>query len=39
VIPREAVTGYPLEYRDMVLEHSLRQITTLCTVDDLLALL
>jgi biuret amidohydrolase len=39
VIPREAVTGYPLEYRDMVLEHSLRQITTLCGVDDLLALL
>jgi nicotinamidase-related amidase len=39
VIPRQAVTGYPLEYRDMVLEHSLRQITTLCTVDDLLALL
>lgn len=39
VIPREAVTGYPLEYRDMVLEHSLRQITTLCTVDDLLGLL
>jgi biuret amidohydrolase len=39
VIPREAVCGYPLEYRDMVLEHSLRQITTLCTVDDLLQLL
>jgi nicotinamidase-related amidase len=39
VIPREAVTGYPLEYRDMVLEHSLRQITTLCTVDEILALL
>jgi nicotinamidase-related amidase len=39
VIPREAVTGYPLEYRDMVLEHSLRQITTLCSIDDILALL
>jgi nicotinamidase-related amidase len=39
VIPREAVTGYPLEYRDMVLEHSLRQITTLCTIDEILALL
>jgi nicotinamidase-related amidase len=39
VIPREAVTGYPLEYRDMVLEHSLRAITTLCTIDDILALL
>jgi nicotinamidase-related amidase len=39
VIPREAVTGYPLEYRDMVLEHSLRAITTLCAIDDVLALL
>jgi nicotinamidase-related amidase len=39
VIPREAVTGYPLEYRDMVLEHSLRQITTLCTIDEIVALL
>lgn len=39
VIPREAVTGYPLEYRDMVLEHSLKAIATICTVDEFLALL
>ena len=38
VILREAVSGYPLEYRDMVLEHSLRQITTLCSIDDLLGI-
>ena len=39
VIPREGVSGYPLEYKDMMLEHSLRQIAHVCSVDDLLALL
>lgn len=39
VIPREGVSGYPLDYKDLMLEHSLRQIAHVCRIDDLLALL
>ena len=39
VLPREGVSGYPLDYKDLMLEHSLRQIAKVVAVDDLLALL
>lgn len=39
VTPREAVCGYPLEYRDMMLEHSLKAIAHIPSVDEILALL
>ncbi len=37
VIPREAVTGTPDEYVDAVLEHSLKLLATLTTVDQVVA--
>lgn len=39
VIPREAVCGYPLEYKELMLEHSLQAIARICTVDAILATL
>ncbi len=39
VIPREAVCGYPLDYRDQMLEHSLKAIAHIPSVDEVLALL
>ena len=39
VLPREGVSGYPLDYARLMLEHSLQQIARVVSVDDLLALL
>ena len=39
VIPTDAVAGYPAEYAQMVLQHTLDGLTTLTTVDELLELL
>jgi biuret amidohydrolase len=37
IIPKDAVAGYPQHYCDLVFEHSLSKISSLCTVDDVLA--
>jgi nicotinamidase-related amidase len=37
VIPRDAVTGTPLEYVDQVLQHTLGYVATLSTSDDVVA--
>jgi nicotinamidase-related amidase len=37
VVVRDAVTGLPKEYADMVLEHSLSMISTVVTADEVLA--
>ena len=39
VIPREGVSGYPLDYKDLMLEHSLKAIAHVCSVDDILGML
>jgi hypothetical protein len=36
VVPRDAVAGYPTEYGEMVLKHSLDGLTTLTTVSELI---
>jgi nicotinamidase-related amidase len=38
VVPRDAVAGYPAEYGEMVLRHTLDGLATLSTVDELVAL-
>jgi len=38
VVPRDAVAGYPAEYGEMVLKHSLDGLTTLTTVSELIDL-
>ena len=38
VVPRDAVAGYPAEYGEMVLKHSLDGLTTLTTVSELIEL-
>lgn len=37
VIPREAVTGTPAEYVDAVLQHTLRLLATIASVEDVVA--
>lgn len=37
VLPRDAVTGVPAEYADAVIDNSLAMISTVTTVDDVLA--
>ena len=37
VVPRDTVAGIPVEYADAVLDNTFPLITTLTTVDDLLA--
>jgi nicotinamidase-related amidase len=36
VVPRDAVIGYPREYGEMVLRHTLDGLVTLSTVDELI---
>ena len=38
MIPTDCVAGYPTDYAEMVLEHSLARITTLTTAEELLSI-
>lgn len=38
VVPRDAVVGVPIDYGDMVIEHTLRPLATICKVPELVAL-
>jgi nicotinamidase-related amidase len=37
VVPRDAVAGVPKQYADLVLEHSIGMLATVCTTDDIIA--
>jgi nicotinamidase-related amidase len=37
VVVRDAVAGYPVEYGEQVLKHTLRMVATLATTDEVLA--
>jgi len=37
VIPRDGAVGVPREYGELVLEHTLGMVTTVTTVDDVIA--
>jgi nicotinamidase-related amidase len=38
VVPRDAVVGVPIDYGEMVIEHTLRPLATICTVPELVTL-
>jgi nicotinamidase-related amidase len=38
VIPRDAIVGYPLEYTQMMVKHTLAMLAKICTTDELIAL-
>jgi len=35
VIPRDAITGYPVEYTDVIVKNTLSLVAKICTTDDL----
>ena len=37
VIPHDAVAGFPAEYVEMVFQHTLRNVATVVTSDDVIA--
>lgn len=37
VIPRDAITGYPVDYTDVVIRNTLAVVAKICTTDDLVA--
>ena len=37
VIPRDAITGYPVEYTDVVIKNTLSLVAKICTTDELVA--
>ena len=38
VIPRDAITGYPVEYTDVVIKNTLSLVAKICTTDELVEL-
>jgi hypothetical protein len=38
VIPRDAITGYPVDYTDVIVKNTLSLVAKICTTDDLVEL-
>jgi nicotinamidase-related amidase len=38
VIPRDAITGYPVDYTDVVIKNTLALVAKICTTDDLVGI-